>query len=266
MAAFTTKDKQGLGLIAVVFAVIVVAMAMNYSLSGREKPNEMNCLSDIARKTVIVIDRSDDTPRQTVEEIAARIRNYVGGTAQENELISIFEVSEGARTALSPIFSACVPKKDGSDLYEHRASIKKFYEQRFARPLADALSRPATTSKSSPIAEVLTDLSASDVMQSSNTRLMVFSDMLQNSSNGSLYGCRDGRSAIATYKRNRSGSIERPEFHNTSVELHLVPREGLDPAAVQCRARFWTWFFGNNEGSGEGVEFRPLPGGAAIDG
>lgn len=266
MANLSAKDKQGFGLIAVVAAVLIGAMGFNYSLSGREKPDEKNCLSSIARKTVIVIDRSDATPRQTVDEIAARIRNYVSGSAQENELVAIYEVSEGARTELSPIFSACVPKKDGNDLYEHRASIKKFYEQRFAKPLADALSRPATTSDSSPVAEVLTDLSASDVMQSSSTRLMVFSDMMQNSSNSSLYGCRDGRSAVAAYKRSRSGSIDRPEFRNTSVELHLVPREGLDPAAVQCRARFWTWFFGNNEGSGDGVEFRPLPGGAAVDG
>lgn len=266
MATLSTKDKQGLGLFAIVVAALVGAMAVNYSLSGREKPDDRNCLSDIARKTVIVIDRSDETPRQTVDEIAARISNYVSGSAQENELVAIYEVSEGARTELSPVFSACVPRKDGNDLYEHRASIKKFYEKRFAKPLADALNRPATTSDSSPVAEVLTDLSASDVMQSTNTRLMVFSDMMQNSSNASLYGCRDGRSAIAAYKRGRSGSIDRPGFRNTSVELHLVPREGLDPAAVQCRARFWTWFFGNNEGSGGGVEFRPLPGGAAVNG
>jgi hypothetical protein len=131
--------------------------------------------------------------------------------------------------------------------------------------LAEALKRPATTSETSPVAEVLTDLSASDVMQSPSTRLMVFSDMMQNSGNGSLYGCRDGRSAIAAYKRSKSGSIERPTFRNTSVELHLIPREGFDPAVVQCRMRFWTWFFGNNEGSGAGVEFLPLPGGAAVN-
>lgn len=266
MAKLSTKDKQGLGLIAAVLAIVIVAMGMNFSLSGREKPDEKNCLSDIGRKTVVVIDRSDDTPRQTVDEIAARIRNYVSRSAQENELVAIYEVSEGARTKLSPIFSACVPKKDGNDLYEHRASIQKFYEKRFEKPLAEVLNRPAATSTTSPVAEVLTDLSASDVMQSSSTRLMVFSDMMQNSSNATLYGCRDGRSAIASYKRSRSGSIDRPAFRNTSVELHLVPREGLDPAAVQCRARFWTWFFGNNEGSGGGVDFQPLPGGAAVNG
>jgi hypothetical protein len=266
MAKLSTKDKQGLGLIAGVLAILIVVMGLNYSLSDREKPDEKNCLPRVARKTVVVIDRSDATPRQTVEEIAARIRNYVSDSAQENELIAIYEVSEGARTALTPVFTSCVPKKDGNDLYEHRASIRKFYDGRFAKPLADALIRPAQTSTTSPIAEVLTDLSASDVMQSSSTRLMVFSDMMQNSSNSSLYGCRDGQAAIAAYRRSRSGSVERPEFRNTSVDLHLIPREGLDPAAVQCRARFWTWFFGDNEGAGGGVEFLPLPGGAPVNG
>ena len=119
-----------------------------------------------------------------------------------------------------------MPQKDGNDLYEHRKSIKKFYDERFAKPLAEALKRPATTSKTSPVAEVLTDLSASDVMQSSSTRLMVFSDMMQNSDNVSLYGCRDGLSAIAEYMigkadsqadcADRSTKVRRPTFRPTN--------------------------------------------------
>ena len=67
------------------------------------KPDEnTNCLSNIARKTVIVIDRSDDTPKQTVAEIAARIRNYVSSSAQENELVSIFEVTANAYIGVPP--------------------------------------------------------------------------------------------------------------------------------------------------------------------
>lgn len=249
-----------------VCVLTLAAIAANYSLSGKEKPDEQNCVSPVIRKTVIVIDRSDDTPAQTIAEIGARVRNYINGSAQENELISIFEVSSQSATALKPVFSSCVPRKDGNDLYEHRAAIQKFYKVHFEKPLEAALQRPASTSDSSPIAEVISDLSASDAMRSPASHLMVFSDMLQNSGNGSLYGCTSGETAIAEYRRRKSGSIERPTFSNTSVELHLVPRDGLPPAAVQCRAQFWTWFFGDNSGTGAGVEFRPLPGGASING
>ncbi len=264
--ALSAKDKQGIALIAGVLILLLIAFAANYSLSGKQRPDDLNCVSPITRKTVVVIDRSDKTPRQTVDEVAARIRNYVSEQAQENELISIYEVTAGATTSLSPVFQSCVPRKDGNDLYEHRRSIQKFYENKFVKPLSEVLTRPATTSESSPIAEVLTDLSASEAMRSQSTRLMVFSDMLQNSRNGSLYGCTNAREAISTYRTNKSGSIVRPEFKNTAVELHLIPREGLPSAAVQCRSGFWTWFFGDSSGDGSGLDFKPLPGGAPVNG
>jgi hypothetical protein len=264
MASLSRKDKHGLVLIGAVLAALLALFAVNYQLSNKPKADERNCIVPVTDKTVILIDRSDDTPTQTLDEIVARIKDYVATRAAQNELISIFEITPTSRTRLSPVFSSCLPQKDGNDLYQNRRAIQKFFEERFEAPLDAALAKPPSRSNTSPISEVITDLAASEHLNAAHSRLMVFSDLMQNSDNTSLYGCTSSSDAIAHFRQKRAGAIERPTFKNTSVELHVIPREGIGEATVACRNGFWAWFFGDNEGDGAGLELKPLPGGARV--
>jgi hypothetical protein len=264
MAALSKKDRHGLMLIATVLALVAVLLTFNWRLSDKPKPDQRNCLTPIERKTVIVVDRSDDTPTQTVREIVARVKRFALERAQENELISLFEISGASRTALNPVFSACLPQKDGNDLFENRRHIQRYFEEHFATPLDAALARPPALSESSPISEAIIDLSASEYLDAPSNRLLVFSDLIQNSDNTSLYGCTSARQAIAQFREHRAGAIERPKFENTTVELNIIPREGIGPATVACRDGFWAWFFGDNEGAESELDTKMLPGGAKV--
>ncbi len=265
MSALSKKDQQGLMLIAGVIALVVAALAFGYHKSNAPKLDERSCPADIARSTAILIDRSDDTPAQTIDEIIARTKRFVTEQAQEGELVSLFELSAGSRTRLEPVFSACVPQRDGNDLYENRRKIQRVFGERFAKPLGAALTAKAVKSDTSPISEAITDLSASQYLGAPANRLIVFSDMMENSANVSLYGCTSAKSAVAGFRAHRSGAIERPTFRNTAIELHIIPREGIGPATVACRDGFWAWFFGDDSGPEAGLTSRMLPGGARIE-
>lgn len=262
--ALSKKDVRGLQIMAAVAAAVAALFLVSDNLSNRPKVDERGCPADIARSTVVVVDRSDDTPSQTIEEITARIRRFVAERAQEGELVSLFEISGTSRTALKPVFSACVPQRDGSDIYENRAKIQRRFAERFEQPLDRALAAAPAQSESSPISEAVIDLSASRYLSTPANRLIVFSDLMQNSGNASLYGCRSARVAVDGFRAARAGAIERPTFRNTEVELNVIPREGLGRETVACRDGFWAWFFGDGQGEGAGVTSSMLPGGARI--
>lgn len=262
MAALSKKDKQGLLLLVVVALGFGAMFALNMRLSAKPELDERGCAEPIDRKTVVIIDRSDDTPTQTVQEMVSRVKRYVADQAHENELISLFEISGVSQRELEPIFSACLPKRDGNDLYENRRKIRKTFEQRFEKPLDAALTRAPAKSEVSPISEAISDVSASSFLDARSNRLMIFSDLLQHSDNGSLYNCVASGDAVRDFRAHRAGAIERPSFKNTSVELHMIPREGIGRATVSCRDGFWAWFFGDNEGAEASLVTRMLPGGA----
>jgi len=264
MASYTKKDQQGFLIIAGVVVVLLVVFAFSYQLSNKPKLDDRSCPATIARSTAIVVDRSDDTPSQTLAEIIARTRQFVAERAEQGELVSLFEISGVSRTDFKPVFSACGPQRDGNDIYENRRKIQRQFADRFTKPLDAALAGKPTKSDSSPISEAVTDLSASRYLAAPANRLIVFSDMLQNSDNASLYRCTSASTAIEEFRSHRAGAIERPTFRNTVVELHMIPREGIGHDTVKCRDRFWAWFFGDNEGAEAGLTIRMLPGGARV--
>jgi hypothetical protein len=264
MGNLSAKDQQGIAIIAVVIAVAIGMVAYNSHLSARAKPDERNCVAPISRKTVFVIDQSDAIPSQTITEIRNRALQTVANDVQANELVSVYLVSDEARTRLTAIFSACKPEQQGSELTEDVKAIKRRFKENFQKPLEAALSLHPPKSVASPLAEVIVDLSLSDHLRAPDNRLVVFSDMMQNSSNTSLYQCADAKSAIANYREHRSGAVQRPTFKNTDVRLNFIPREGVGPEVAACRTGFWSWFFGDNEGPNSNLATDYLPGGAKI--
>lgn len=264
MVGLSEKDKRGLALIVglVVFLLVIGGVALK--LGGGPKPGEDNCINPVTNKTVVLIDRSDAVSDQTTTEIVNRVQAFVRDKTAVNELVSVFEVSDISTRSLKPLFSACKPKATGNRLIENTRRIAKRFAERFEKPLREALRRTGAVSSSSPISEAVIDLSLSEYMRGDRVNLLVFSDLMQNSRNATLYGCTTSRAAIEEFRRQRSGAQERPEFRNTAVTLHVIPREGLGESVVECRTGFWAWFFGNNAGDGAGLDTSYLPGGAAL--
>jgi hypothetical protein len=264
MSALSKKDRQGIGLIALVVVIAGLLIAYNLSLSSRAKPDALNCISPVTKKSVFVIDQSDSIPGQTSIEILRRIRNAITSDVSANELVTIIQITDGSRTHLEPIFSKCKPAEDGNELTDNVRQIRKRFADEFEKPLEAALATATPKSSTSPIGEVLIDLSLSDYLRGVTNRLFVFSDLMQNSANTSLYRCSDSKQAIAEFKARRAGAVERPTFKNTAISLNFIPREGIGREAVRCRTGYWSWFFGDNEGPNASLTPDYLPGGAKI--
>jgi hypothetical protein len=208
-------------------------------------PKEL-CDPNIKSKTVILIDHSEATSRQTADAIVERVWQHIENHAKVGEVISIYKVTHDSRKNLAPTFSACKPRSDGSQLTENVKRVKLQFED-FKKNLRQDLSQPITGSNESPIAQAIIDLSL-DVryFQSSDiTRFLVFSDFLENTEKFSLYKCTNPDIAIQSFRSSRTGAKERPEFNNVEVQMHLIPRSDVSRAAIMCRPKFWNWFFGD---------------------
>lgn len=264
MPALTRKDKNGLILLGAILAVVAVIVFLALRDANRQPAGPDNCIVPVKAKTVILIDRSDAITEQGAEEIVRRSLDFVRDNVGVNERVSIFEVTDVSERSLKPRFSVCKPPATGNRLNEDKRAIEKKFVKSFQKPLEEALRLAAAESKASPISEALIDLSLSDYLRAERSNLIVFSDLLQNSGNTSLYGCSSGSMAIAEFRAHRAGAMERPAFRNTAVFLNIVPREGLGHAVVQCRDGFWTWFFGDNSGRHAGLQTTFLPGGAVV--
>jgi hypothetical protein len=257
----TRKDNQGLALIGGVAALVLGLVALYAYRTGQPKPGPDNCIGKPDASTVIVIDRSEETTRQTLNEIRARAKSYVRDSVGDNELVSVFAVDALVNRALVPLVSLCRPRREGNRLIENPKVLESRFRTNFEAPLDSALALGQGTSTESPLAQAITDISLSQYLRSDRNTLMVFSDLLENTDRFSLYRCASSSRVIEDFRRSRIGAMERPRLNNTSVRLNIIPRLNQSRVTLECRDKLWVWFFGDNPGSDAGVELDYLPGG-----
>ena len=257
------QDKQGIAMMIAAAVVLLAIMGAVATLGNKPKAGTDNCIGEISRNTVIVIDHTEAMTDQTKDEIASRSMKYINEKVIVNERVSIFTISDLSKQSLKPLLSLCRPADDGSRLTENVQVIKRRFHDKFDAPIRKALMTQMTDSKESPIAQALTDISLSQYLSGKDNALLIYSDMLEHTNKFSLYKCHSPGTTIAAYRQSRNGAMERPEFRNTSVKLNLIPRSDLDKTSLKCRDQLWPWFFGNNNAEGT-LEVSYLPGGSTM--
>jgi hypothetical protein len=260
----SSKDKTGYLIMAVVAAVTVAIFVVKANLGSKLKAGADNCVGEVVANTVIVLDYSEQITDQTRDEISARAFAHIHDKVKVNERVSVFAISDISKKSLKPLVSICRPPDEGNRAIENVQLIHKRFQQNFEKPLREVLSNSSGDSKESPIAQALTDLSLSQYLRGQSNTLLVFSDMLEHTSKFSLYKCSSANRTIALYRESRTGAMERPEFKNTSVKLHLIPRLDEKKETLQCRDQLWPWFFGNNKGAAASLSVEYLPGGVSM--
>lgn len=209
------------------------------------------CDPAVKSKTVILLDHSEAVTTQTIDSIVERAWKIIEAEVPEGELVSIYSLSKMTKKDLKPSFSACKPRRDGSRSTEDVKRIRREFEDKFKKPLRAELATAIQGSDESPIAQALIDISLDDVRFRSSdvTRLVVFSDFLENTTGFSMYKCTDPNKAVERFRASRLGAVERPTFKNVDVRMNIIPRHNVSKPMLQCRDRFWLWFFGDNQGS-----------------
>lgn len=209
------------------------------------------CDPAVKSKTVILLDHSEAAAAQTIDSIVERAWKIIDTEVPEGELVSVFTLSRMTKKDFKPSFTACKPRRDGSRSTEDVKRIRHEFEDKFKKPIRAELAAPIPGSDESPIAQALIDLSLDDARFRSPdvTRLVVFSDFLENTPGFSMYKCSDPAKAVDKFRLSRLGAVERPTFKNVDVRMNIIPRHNVTKGMLQCRDKFWVWFFGDNQGS-----------------
>ncbi len=246
------KRCQAYAMFAVGAVVLLVIGVADYYLSHRPKPGDDGCLGEFARSTVVILDRTEAMTGQTQDEIYRRIQRAIGdeGVVRTGDMVAVFTIDDLTRKQFKPIFSHCKPRASGSELTESPRAIATRKKRDFDEPLRKVLNEPVGEAAESRIAEALIDLSRTHYLRAPDgVKLLVYSDLLQNSTSLSMYHCTSTAQAIVGFKAGQQGAVQRPTFEKVSIVLNVVPRPGLSGTTVACRDGFWNWFFGDSRGS-----------------
>ena len=225
--------------------------------SNQDQPGPDLCVGEPTKSTVVVLDRTEGIAEHTQDEIVHRVTTGL----RTGERVSVFIIDDLSSKSLIPQFNKCKPDVKVNQVISAVGAEKKKAEIQFDDPLLTILRAPVTSASQSPIAEALVDLSRSQYLAaSSGTRLMIVSDLIQYTSQGSIYSCQDGKQFVESFAQKHG----RPTWRNVDVQLHEIPRKELTKANRQCRNYFWNWFFGDNKGSEAGMTLMQLPGVGAL--
>lgn len=259
------KDKRGAQLIVGVVIALLGFVALKFALDREPKPDRFGCVGEVTANTVIVVDATDKYSEQTRREISARALAFIqSDKVAPNERVTVFSVSEVSKQDLRPDFSYCKPTRDAKPIVESQRLQQRLYDQKFIKPLTQALEKAPVESRESPLAQALIDISLTQYLRGSKNTLLVFSDMLEHV-NGkfSMYPprvCQNQQATIKDFRAAKRGAQERPSFVNTAIHLNIIPRTGVPSTALACRDQLWPWFFGDNKGDGATLSPDYLPG------
>jgi hypothetical protein len=197
------------------------------------------------RHSVILVDTTDalsDGQRQLVRQVI----DDFAAQALPFEKVSVFSIDAAAAYEPKRLFSACSPKRgeDADGFSEDPRRLEALWARDFGRPLDEAIAAEIAKGPqdSSPIIEsvfaisLLYDFSTAVPFR----RLVVVSDMLQNSPGLSLY---KANAEYDSYAKSEHGELHRPDLRATEVTLHYVIRPAVLARQNAANREFWTRFF-----------------------
>lgn len=232
--------------IAVCLAVIVGVGLVSQKLIAAGRVDEKTlCHSGGATNiTAVLLDLTDPLSVTQQSRLKTILANEVA-EASIDTMVAIGLVSEnpekwGAR------FAKCKPKtgNNSNGLYENPSILSERYATEFTDPIRETLQSMLTgeSENRSPIMEALQSL-ISETPHFTKARgvrkIIIVSDMLQNSGNLSLY-----RGQGWDYFSRQKGSQRLAgNLSGVEVEIYRIPRVGRNVPSVEMTDDFWTRYF-----------------------
>ncbi|MBR9826188.1 MAG: hypothetical protein GYB36_10350 [Alphaproteobacteria bacterium] len=238
--------------------IIVVGIlgAISYAafiLQPAEYDSQTLCLvGTVPPHRVVVIDKTDLYSQQQADSIGDIIldeRDRLG----VGERLSLYELNESGQLRNTNRFSLCNP--GGGDqvnpLYRNPDRVQARYEALFAEPMDRALADLILpkNAPNSPIIEALARLSQDPAFDRTvpARRIVLVSDMLQNSDIFTVYGRRRGAledrlpqaSVVADAIRETYGD----NLRGVELEIRLIPRDRWEQDQRGPLRRYWDEVF-----------------------
>jgi len=260
------RDLLGIFNLLLVAGVVAAVSYFALTLRPAEYDADTLCIAGIVPPhRVVIIDKTDLYSTQQAGAIE-RIILTQRDTLTVGERLSLFELDETGRLDDTNQFSLCNPGSGDqvNPLYRNPDRIQARYEALFDAPLQQALADLVVPKDApqSPILEALAELAQEPSMGQTvpGRRIVLVSDMLQNSDIVSVYG------------RSRGGVFDRlPPVAETvqaireeygmalagvTLEIHLIERPGWENEQNGEQRSYWTQVFGQ---LGMAVSWQVLP-------
>jgi hypothetical protein len=212
----TRKDKNGVLIIFGVSVVFLLLFALTYRLkASADNFDSMTLCPNNGDYPVVklLIDKTDPWEKRDRQRLANIIRRIKDRLA-EHERLSIFVLDETGTYSPSPVFDMCSPGRgdQANSLYENPRLIQSKFEEKFAAPLDNIGLRGSER----------------------NVRLVVVSDMMQNTEALSLY-----RKQAVAISNDKVNDLCESSYSYNSVEVYFINRPRLSVAARQEARNFW---------------------------
>ena len=215
------ERRYALGTAAIITALAALTLTVWIFRPARLDPATL-CPIDrpIAGHTVVIVDRTD----RWTQAMSGALTQLIEAAQRDTRTYQKFSiVSLDANQSAHPVFSVCNPGEPSfwSDLYRGHRYTQRDYEQRFvgaADRIVEAVSRPGEAS-TSPIVEYVHRWLGSDDFNASiaDRRMVLVSDMRQNSPLYSIYGARNG-DGLAPVVRSQFG----PSAQGVAFDVYFV--------------------------------------------
>lgn len=235
------------GVVLLVVASAVVGWVV-YTQFSREPPIDKTTMcpaSGPMGHIVLLVDKTDPLNFTQRQAFSVAMKELIETKVPEGHLISIFVLGESFEQSASPIIELCNPGSDAgkSELNANLKRLRKQYEERFVKPIEDAgkalvADEPA---KASPIFEMLQLVGINGFRKQAvkgPRRLVLFSDMLHNTSQFSMYS---GAMEFGAYEASDYAKKTQAELKDVVVELHYL----MTTPRLQTRRNlaFWERYF-----------------------
>ena len=262
MLQLSKRDKIGIALIVGIAAITIAGVIFVSSIG--EDLDKFGCPVD--RKvghTLILVDKTDPF----TENQQMILRNLLKQFKQELDLLQVHEklsiyILDGSNYIQpKPAFTSCRPKseEEANIIIENPRILKENYDKRYAEPLEKAIATLLEGSRAdvSPLLEMLREISILRDFQQDypRRRLIIFSDMIHNTEQFSMYNARTDLSYDDAKKKSASYfELTRPQFSGSlPVSLYILRREAYKSAPLWGVVKqFWKTYF-----SDHGVSLSP---------
>lgn len=194
---------------------------------------------------VLLIDKTSPLNFTQKQTFLVLMKELIEKKVPEGHLLSVFALDEDFKKTATPLVELCNPG-DGAGKSEFDSSPKKLkakYQSKFAEPmlrLSESLiaNKPA---KWSPIFEMLQLVGINGYRKQDvkgERRLIIISDMIQNTSQYSMY---KEEIDYTTFASSIYGKKTQPDLNDVSVELHYL----MNSPKIQTKRnlKFWEDYF-----------------------
>ena len=231
------RRQQRLALFNIAFAVIAVSIVGWLVFALQPKPYDEATLCEISdalpAHTAIIIDKTDEYSEDQATLIADLVR-ATGERLAVGERLTLFELDANGRFDPRGEFSLCNPGRGSqvNPLFRNPRIIEERYAARFEAPLDQVLEDLVTPKEapSSPILEAMARLGQTENFsdRAPARRIIIISDMLQNSSLFSAYGGRGELPERMPSAGTVSDDVEARfgfALNGVDLEIRLIPRD-----------------------------------------